>query len=121
MAMNGNDILILVDGTAVAACKTHKVQTKTETIEKASSTQQTWCEYIPGRANWGIDTNYLVTTAADIRKVLWVRRVVTIVVRDRSSMATLTGQAIVTQCEQSYACGSLVHGSFSFQGSGPLT
>lgn len=119
--MNGNDILILVDGVAVAGCKTHKVQTKAEAIEKASATQQEWSEYIPGRASWGIDTNYLVTEAEDISKVLWVRRVVTIVVRDRSSRATLTGQAIVTQCEQSYARGSLVQGSFSFQGSGPLT
>lgn len=121
MAINGNNILILVDGTAVAGTKTHKVQTKTAVVEKASATQQQWREFIPGRSEWGIDVNYLVTMVADIRKVLWNGRQVTIVVRDRAAGTTLTGSAICTQCEQNYARGALVNGSFSFKGSGPLT
>ena len=120
MAMNGNVILIVVDGTPVAGCKTHKVQTKAETIEKASETQQRWREFIPGRSEWGINTNYLVTAVADIRKVLSVGQTVTIVVCDRQNQASLTGQAIITACEQSYACGSLSVGSYSFKGTGAL-
>lgn len=121
MAFNGNNIIILVDGTAVAGCKTHKVQTKTATIEKASSQQQQWREFIAGRSEWGIDVNYLVVAVADIRKVLWCGRQVTIVVRDRAAGTTLTGSAICTQCEQNYARGSLANGSFSFKGTGQLT
>jgi NAD(P)H-nitrite reductase large subunit len=119
--VKGNDIIILVNGTAVAGCKTQRLQTTCGSLEKASSTQQEWNEYVAGRAGWTITVNKLVTLVDDIREVLKIRDTVTIVMRDRANTKSLTGTAIVTACDTTYTKGSLATGSYSFLGTGPLT
>ena len=119
--VKGNDIIILVNNTAVAACKSQRVQTSCGTIEKASASQQSWNEYLPGRADWSVSVNKLMTAVSDIDSVLLVRSVVTIMVRDRNNTKWLTGSAIVTACDTQYTKGNLATGSYSFKGTGPLT
>ena len=118
--VKGNDIIILMNGTAIAACKSHRVQTTCGSFEKASSTQSEWNEYLKGRKGWTITVNKLVTAVADIRDVLKVGDTVTLLMKDRAGTTTLTGSALVTACDTQYTKGNLATGSYSFLGSGPL-
>lgn len=119
--VKGNDIIILLNGTAIAGTKSHRVSTSCGTLEKTSSTQQKWREYEPDRCDWSISVNKLVTLVSDIDSVLLVGTKVTLIVRDRNNTKSLTGSAIVTACETSYVKGNLATGSYSFKGTGALT
>lgn len=119
--MNGNNIIVLKDGTAVAACKSSEIQTSAGTIEIANATDQQWKDFIAERKEWSLNVSYLVTAAADIEKLLEVGTEVTILMRDRSDTHSLTGQAIVTTCKQTFSRGSLSNGSYSFRGKGALS
>lgn len=119
--MNGNYIVISVNGTPIAACKSGELQNGCEAIEIASATQQTFKEFLAGRAEWSVNANYLVTTAANLEDVLLVRSTVTISIADRAGTVTMQGQAIVTGCKQTYTRGNIANGSFQFKGTGAIT
>lgn len=119
--MNGNNIIILKNGTAIAGTKGHKIHTSAGVIEIASDSQQDWREFRKDRKEWSISVNFLVTTAAGIRDVLQVGETYTLVIRDRSNTASLTGTAICTEADEEYTKGSLVKGTFQFKGTGALS
>ena len=119
--MNGNNILVSLDGTLIAGMKSSDIQTDAGTIEVASATQQQWREYIAGRKGWSLTVNCLLLAAADLGKLLNVGTTYTIVVRDRASAKTITGSAIMTVCKQTATRGNIAVGSFQFVGTGPLT
>lgn len=125
--MNGNYIVIgTVSGqtfTPLAAVKSQDIQNGADTIEKASSTQQNWKEFIAGRKEWGINVNYLVLENANtnVRDVLKVGDTYTLRIKDRDGNYSVTGDAICTQCKQTYSNGNLCAGSFAFKGTGALT
>jgi hypothetical protein len=119
--VKGNDIIILMNGTAIAGCKTHRLQTTCGTLEKASSTQSEWREYLKDRKGWTVTVNKLVTLVADIREVLKVGDTVTLLMKNRDGTTSLTGSAIVTAADTQFTKGNLATGSYSFLGSGPLT
>ena len=126
--MNGNDIIISTyqgsSWVAVAAVKSDELQTECEMIPKASADQQSWNEYEPGRKGWTLNTNWLVSAVADIRKVLTIGTKVKIHVGSRSGYSAttgVTGFAWVKTCKVNATRGSIAQGSFVFQGTGPLT
>lgn len=125
--MNGNYIVIgTVSGqtfTPLAAVKSQDIQNGADTIEKASSSQQDWKEFIAGRKEWGINVNYLVLENANtnVRDVLKVGDTYTLRIKDRDGNYSITGNAICTQCKQTYSNGNLCAGSFAFKGTGALT
>lgn len=125
--MNGNYIVIgTVSGqtfTPLAAVKSQDIQNGADTIEKASSSQQDWKEFIAGRKEWGINVNYLVLENANtnVRDVLKVGDTYTLRIKDRDGNYSVTGSAICTQCKQTYSNGNLCAGSFAFKGTGALT
>ena len=125
--MNGNYIVIgTVSGqtfTPLAAVKSQDIQNGADTIEKASSSQQNWKEFIAGRKEWGINVNYLVLENANtnVRDVLKVGDTYTLRIKDRDGNYSITGNAICTQCKQTYSNGNLCAGSFAFKGTGALT
>lgn len=122
--MTGKDIIVILsqNGTTMASTriKSDDIQTRADTIEKASSTQQQWREYIAGRKEWTLTTNYLVLAAAKLTDVLLVGQSFDITVRHISENVLLTGQAILTDCKQTHTVNSLCQGSFTFRGNGPL-
>ncbi len=136
MAIKGNDIFIMRNGYAIAGTRSNEFQTKAETIEKASATQQDWQEFVAGRKGWNITSSWLMLAAGEyskttdtpgvtavsngIRGLLEVSNEVTIVIRDRAGSNMLRGTAICTQCKITASRGNLVSGSFSFLGTGPL-
>lgn len=131
MAIVGNNIIIMRDSKAIAGTRSHEFLTQIETIEKASSSQQIWREYIAGRKEWSLNVNYLVLAAAGtsstnsesfgLGDLLKVGTSYTIVVKDRSNTKSLTGTAICVTCKQTYQIGNLVGGTFQFRGTGALS
>ena len=124
--MTGKDINVILsqDGTAIASTriKSNKIQSKCETIEKASATQQTWTERIAGRASWLLTTDYLVMAHGQMQDLLHVRQLfdVTITASEGQSSTVITGRAILKEVTINATVGSLVKGSFALEGSGPL-
>ena len=123
--MTGNVIYISKDSSndPIAATKSDEIDTLCEHLEKASATQSQWREYDPGRKEWGLSVNWLVTASTDIEKLLYNGGMYTLSVVHRngtSKTVLLTGTALCTQVKVVSSQGGLVNGSFTFKGSGPL-
>jgi hypothetical protein len=132
--MTGKDILIFLTynntTVGITACKSSELTGQSDLIEKASSTQQKWREYIPGRSEWGFTVSYIVMraapsvtnqiggTLADMQK-MGIKFGVTI--RDVANTYSLSGSAFLQQVKQTYTVGNLIVGSFQFKGTGALT
>lgn len=120
MAQNGNNILVYLNGTAIAGTKSNEIQTECDMIEVTNQNSAQWRQYLAGRKNWSVSTGFLVLAAADTKKLLNVGTTYTLRFRDRAGTSILQGQAIMKQCKISAVRGSLATGSFTFQGSGEL-
>lgn len=127
MAQNGNNIIVQVSNgsswVAVAATKSDELQAEADMIEKASATQQSWKEYIPGRKGWSLNVSWLVSQVSDIQKVLQVGTRVQLRIGSRSNPAwnNVTGYAYVKTCKVTMTRGNIATGSFSFIGDGALS
>lgn len=121
MAINGNNILIYIDGAAVAGTKSNEVQSNRELIEIASPTSGEWREFITGRKDWGFTVSWLVSSHSDIQQLLLNAGVVTVRIVGRGQTLGLTGRAIVQSCKMTFTRGNLAQGSLQLKGSGPLT
>ena len=69
MAINGNNIIVLSGGTAIAGTKSDELQVECETIEIASSTDQGWTHYLAGRKSWSLTVGWLLLATTDVRKI----------------------------------------------------
>ena len=123
MAIQGNNIIVLMNGTAIAGTKSDEIQVDCETIEIASATDQAWTHYISGRKSWSLTVGWLVLANQDVRKLLLAGSVVTIKIKGRgeSDANGLSGSAILRTCKVTATRGNLAQGSFAFVGNGPLT
>lgn len=120
MAQKGNNIIVLRNGTAIAGVKSDEIQSGSETIEIASATQQDWKEFIAGRKEWSLNTNYLLLADSRLADLLNVGTVYELAVTDREGNTTVSGRAILTICKQTHTRGNLCQGTFQFRGTGPL-
>ena len=120
MAINGNNILIYINGAAVAGTKSNEVQSNRELIEIASPTSGEWREFITGRKDWGFTISWLVSSHQDIEQLLLDAGVVTVRIFGRGQSLGLTGKAIVQSCKITFTRGNLAQGSLQLKGSGPL-
>ena len=122
--MTGKDIIIILTqgGTALASTRVRSqdIQTQADVIEKASSTQQDWKEYIAGRKEWAVNVSYLVMTAAKVRDLLLVGQTFGVIVRDAANTYSVSGTAIMTTVKNVSTVGNLAQGSFSLKGTGAL-
>jgi hypothetical protein len=92
-------------------------------LEKASSTQQDWKEFDPGRKSWSLNISWLVTAVSDINKVLLLGTKVKIHIDGRGytgGATGLTGFALVKNCKMTLTRGNLAQGSLALQGTGEL-
>lgn len=120
MAQKGNNIIVLSSGTAIAGVKSDEIQSGAETIEIASATQQNWKEFIAGRKEWSLNTNYLLLADSSLADLLNVGTVYELAVTDRQCNVAVSGRAILTICKQTHTRGNLCQGTFQFRGTGPL-
>ena len=121
MAINGNNILILMDGHAKAGTRSNEIQSDCEIIEISSSTDKDWKAVIAGRKSWSVQTSFIVTATSSVRQLLNVGTSYTLVIRDRSGSNSVSGTAILTSCRISAIRGNLATGQFAFTGSGALS
>ena len=122
MALNGNKVLIYLNGTAIASCKSCEVQTDCGVIEVASASEQVWQQFIAGRKTWAATAGFLILANADVQKLLQVGQTVTLKFkgRDGADSTGVSGTAIIRTCRITSSQGNLVQGSFAFQGTGAL-
>ena len=121
MAIDGNSILIYVNGAVVAGTRSNEVQTNRELIEIASPSSGEWREFIAGRKDWGFTISWLVSSHADIQQLLLSAGVVTVRIVGRGETLGLTGSAIVQTCRMTFTRSNLAQGSLQLKGNGPLT
>ena len=120
-AINGNNILIYVNGAVVAGTRSNEVQTNRELIEIASPNSGEWREFLAGRKDWGFTVSWLVSSHSDIQQLLLNAGVVTVRIVGRGQDTGLTGSAIVSTCRMTFTRGNLAQGSLQLKGNGPLT
>lgn len=118
----GNDLIVTVDGVAVAASKSCTVDVSCQTKEVGMKGSGKWKRLIAGRRSWDVSASFLVGDEATIRiKIGKVGTTVTLSWKMRGDGTdTMTGTAIVTACKVSGTRGNLVQGSFTFKGTGEL-
>ena len=123
MAVLGNNIIVYMNGQAIAGTKSDEIQVDCETIEIASATDQAWTHYISGRKSWSLTVGWLVLANTDVRKALLVGSTVTIKIKGRGDTDAngISGSAIIRTCKITATRGNLATGSFQFVGNGPLT
>ena len=123
MAIQGNNIIVLMNGTAIAGTKSDELKVDCETIKIASATNQDWEHIIAGRKSWSLNVSWLVLANTDVRKALQVGSTVTIKFKGRNATDAngLSGSAIIKTCKITAIRGNLAQGSFTFAGNGPLT
>lgn len=123
MAVLGNNIIVFMNGTAIAGTKSDEIQVESDTIEVASETDQDWVHRIAGRKSWSLNVGWLVLANQDVRKVLLADSVVTIKIKGRGDTDAngVTGAAILKTVKITATRGNLAQGSFAFIGNGPLT
>lgn len=121
----GNNILVYMNGTPIAATRSDEVHTECGMIEIASPDTGAWAAYLAGRKSWSINSGWLVVSTAysadDLEKLLLIGTTVTIRIVGRGKTYGLAGTAIVRSCDVRGTRGNLASGSFSFQGTGALT
>ena len=118
MNIHGNDIIIHLDGTAIAAARSCDITEEVDTIEKASESNPGFKHYRTGRKKWSASSSCLVTGVPSL--LLKVGKVYGITVVQRNGENQLVGNAICTDCKITATRGNLAQGSFSFQGVGIL-
>lgn len=126
MILKGKDLIVLVDGKAIAMSKSCTITVNADTIEYASPDQGKWKYYLAGRKSWSISTTHLVkadTKDATPLKEALARVGKSYTLRVTNSACpndTVTGKANVTSAKVTATNGNLAQGSFTFKGSGPL-
>ena len=135
MALNGNIIIVQLNGNTIAGTKTTEIQVDSELIEIASATQGTFREFIVGRKQWQVTVNYLLMYAtyqqmftypnASMTDALLVGNSYTLKFKNRANYydqpITLKGTAILRTCKITATRGNLIQGTFTFVGNGALS
>lgn len=120
----GNDLIISADGAALAASKSCSIDMEVDTKEVALAGAGSSKSYIAGRASWSITTNHLVGDTGKVEDMLRrVGKVFELSVNMRSAppdAESMRGMAICIQCKITATRGSLIQGSFTWKGTGPL-
>lgn len=120
MAVVGNNLIVYRDGVAIAGTRSNEVGASGGLTETASSTSGTWMSYLPDRKEWSVSVGYLVGSEAGVSDLLSVGNTYTMLFKGDNAQG-VTGQAIMTECRITATIGTLVIGSFSFKGNGPLS
>jgi predicted secreted protein len=121
--IHGKNLIIKVNGTAIAGARSCDINISGEEIEAASVTQSKWREFITGREEWSMTCNHLLpASGTPLRSsVDMVNTTVTIRMESGRYGDVLTGKAIVKSWRTTGTLGNLAQGTFSFRGSGPLS
>lgn len=121
--MNGNNIIVLMDGVAIAAAKSCTISKKVEAIETANSADGRAKSYIPGLREWSVSVRALVTSMPDFFTNPGQKVSLSIAVRDNNGEYTadrVTGTAIIESAKITGTVGNLITAEVKFLGTGSL-
>ena len=116
--IHGRNLIVKVNGVAVAAAKSCSLRVENSEIEVSSPTAGSWRQFIAGRNSWVVSTGHLVLAVKS--SVTLVGTMVTLSFEVADSTDKVSGSALVKQWDVSGAVGNLAQGSFQFTGSGAL-
>ena len=121
--IHGRNLIIKVNGTAIAGARSCDINISGEEIEVATVTKGKWREFITGREEWSVTCNHLLpASGTPLRSSAdMVNTTVTIRMESGRYGDVLTGKAIVKSWRTTGTLGNLAQGTFSFRGSGPLS
>ena len=120
MIQHGRNLIIKVNGEAVAGARSCTISTDAETIEKASATNAKAREYLPGRTGWQVSCSHLVVDSQYISLPLSVGMVVDVQLVHKDTGIGLKGTAIIKKCDMTMTLGNLAQGSLNLLGTGAL-
>lgn len=86
--IHGKDLIIKIDGTAVAGARSCDIHVQDDAIEVSSPESGKFREYIAGRMGWGVTTNHLVKNGNTINILKMAGKMVSLAmtVRDPSAL-----------------------------------
>ena len=126
MATVGNNIIVQIQNgntwSIIGAARTDEIQVDGELMEVANKTSGQWRQFIASRKTWSVQTNHLVTYAANIRELLSVGTRVKLRIGP-ATMGTgeyVTGFAWIKSQKLSAPINGLASGVIVFQGDGAL-
>lgn len=118
--LKGNDLIIKLNGVAIAAAKGCSLDVRTQSIPVSSPQAGNWQHYRAGISSWVVRVNCLVTGIRGM--VLRRRQTYTLRMEVRGlSSDVVQGTAICTAVNVTGVRGNMAQGSFEFIGSGALT
>ena len=121
--IHGRNLIIYLNGEAIAAAKSCTISMSSGDIEAASDTDGKAKTFLPTQKEWTVRCSTLVTslTGHFANDGDTVRLSMAVCDWDKNPTTDrLTGEAIVTSASITASVGNLVQGSFSFKGSGAL-
>lgn len=125
--LKGNDLILSLGGTRLAASKTCGVERQTDTIEKCSPISGAAREFIPSTTSWSIAAGglYADFDGANRLREIWRQYQdgvsTPIAVSVRTSGKVEVGTAILTSLHEEGNLNELVKFSIQLQGSGKLS
>lgn len=121
--MNGNNIIVLMDGVAIAAAKSCTITKRVEAIETGNSADGRAKSYIPGLREWSVSVRALVTSMPDFFTNPGQTVRLSIAVRNNGGEYTtdrVTGDAIIESAKITGTVGNLATAEVKFLGTGAL-
>lgn len=121
--MNGNNIIVLMDGVAIAAAKSCTITKRVEAIETGNSVDGRAKSYIPGLREWSVSVRALVTSMPDFFANPGQTVSLSIAVRHNNGEYTadrVTGTAIIESAKITGTVGNLATAEVKFLGTGAL-
>ena len=116
----GNDLLVLVNGNAVAGSNSCTVNSSIELKEVSSITSPVGRTWVAGRSQWRVSTDVLVSNG-HLSGLLDIGTTYTLRFVTRDGTTGVTGSAILTECEIRATRGNISTGVFVFTGTGDLS
>jgi len=121
--IKGQDLLISLNGTVIAAAKSCDIEVDCDLPEVSSPNSSEYRSFRAGRKSWRVSVNHLIPTTG--LAVLNVKNVGTsytlkAYVRDNPSVDSIEGTAFLKTARRTGTWGNLVQGSWIFQGSGDI-
>ena len=118
--LKGNDLIIKLNGTAIAAAKGCTLDVRTQPIPVSSPQDGDWQHYRKGKSSWVVRVNCLVMGIQGM--VLRNGQTYTLRMEVRSLASDFVqGTALCTAANVTGVRGNMAQGSFEFVGSGALT
>jgi hypothetical protein len=91
--IKGNDLILSLDGAAIAAAKSCDIKIDTDAQEVANATSGQWRKYMLGRSGWNITSGGLLTSLTNARRLQ--RSTVALTVSRRNMPAGLPFSGLV--------------------------